>query len=112
MSELMKPLTGEKVTATSGTSACSNFSGRMAMNQAVERQQRMLAEHLVSVRQSAEDARANRLGRYVELLGNQTELVDETVANEFNGLVREFYNPRNFEEECVIMDAGGSTYGV
>lgn len=86
--------------------------GRTALSAAVGRQQRMIAEDLASEHQNAEEARANRLGRYVELLGNRTELADETVADEFNGLVREFYIPRNVEEECMIMDAGGSTYGV
>lgn len=86
--------------------------GRTALSTAVARQQEMLATGLALEQQNAEEARAGRLGRYLELLGNRAELSDEAVAGEFNGLAREFYIPRNVDEECLIMDAGGSTYGV
>lgn len=82
------------------------------MQQAVERQQTMLAADYTLERQSAESARAYELGRYLELLQNPAELLDETIANEFSGLAKKFYIPRTTEEECRIMDAGGSTYGV
>lgn len=86
--------------------------GRTALSSAVERQQIMIAEGLAYEHQTTEEARADRLNRYLELLGGEVALLDEASTDELSGLAREFYIPRSFEEECRIMDAGGSTYGV
>ncbi len=81
------------------------------MNATVARLQGMLAERLAAEQLSAETARADRLDRYLGLLGNPLELADQTIADEFSSLVREFYIPRNVDEERMIIDAGGITYG-
>lgn len=90
----------------------SEGCGRTALSAAVERQQIMIAEDLAYEHQTAEEARANRLNRYLELLGGKTVPLDEAGVDEFSGLAQEFYIPRNYNEACQIMDVGGSTYGV
>lgn len=92
-------------------SRCS-FAGRSALSQAVERQQGMLAEELAQEQQITEAARDNRFSRYTELLGSPAEHPDETIATELSELTKEFYLPRNYQEACATMDAGGITYGI
>ncbi len=86
--------------------------GRTALSTAVERQQIMIAEDLAYEQQTSEEARANRLNRYLELLGDGTALLDEAAVDELNGLAHEFHMPRDYIEACQIMDAGGVSYGI
>lgn len=100
-SEFVKPVNGHK----------PEHCGRMALNGAVNRQQHMLAERLLEEQQAAQSAREQRLGHYIELLCDPIQLADQETAEQFDGYVREFYLPRNADEEGRIIDAGGITYG-
>lgn len=118
MSEIIKHLTVEVrpplhqlEESCRNSSVYGGMSGRVAMNGAVTRLQGMLAERLVDEQQTAESVRAEHLERYLSLLGNPSELADQTTVDEFNSLAGEFYVPRNMKEEHRIIDAGGATYG-
>lgn len=80
-----------------------------SMDDAVARQQEMLASILDAQLKQAEVSRAERLTRYLRLLGSPLQLVDPAVAEEFSSLVTQFYRPRNYEEAGLILDAGGVT---
>ena len=81
------------------------------MSNAVERQQQLLTELLPSsadlhIQRSAE------LGRYLALLGEPKQIVDEIIYEELNVLAAKFYLTPSYQEACDIIEAGGIVYGL
>lgn len=81
------------------------------MNDAVERQQKILADTIPTQTQENINRSAQFL-RYLFLLSNQFELQDTTQIEELILLEKTYFLTPSYKEAIDILDAGGQIYGL